>query len=256
MRNKIVVIFLASSLTALFLFNASNFDFDILINPMGGMAVISGDGLNVNLPALALSLLLIPLAFASLAFYPLASEKTDYSVLLAPLAVSMIILFLNGFSMLTFSVVLAFMLSCGLTLRLSYFDAEIYKKISPYKICSHAVSRGLLALNLIMVLAVFVTISGASFEEQIKEEFTDMIMANLAEQFDSPEGVMGEQIRQQIEQNREQVAQMIESNPMIRTLINIYPYLAVLGLFAVLEFLRGLLFAPLAGIYCSLMWRL
>ncbi len=116
----------------------------------------------INLSYLFLSLVFMAISVAIICIHSIKTKDIDFSVLIAPAVSSVFILAITGISLLSILLSLGLIMGVFLVLYISFNDKEEYKKISAYKISTHAASKLFLILTIIIAGSTYIMLDNDS----------------------------------------------------------------------------------------------
>ncbi|MCK5473861.1 MAG: hypothetical protein KAI53_00505 [Candidatus Aenigmarchaeota archaeon] len=117
---------------------------------------------NISFGYLFLSLILMALSVAIICIHSIKAKDIDFSILITPSIASIFILAIAKISLLSIFLSLGLILGVFLALYISFNDKEEYKKISAYKISTHAASKLFLILTVIIACGVYTVLDSDS----------------------------------------------------------------------------------------------
>lgn len=116
----------------------------------------------ISLSYLFLSLVFMAISVAIICIHSIKTKDIDFSVLIAPSIASLFIIAITGISLLSILLSLGLIMGVFLVLYISFNDKEEYKKISAYKISTHAASKLFLILAIIIACSVYLVLDNDS----------------------------------------------------------------------------------------------
>ncbi len=155
-RNLALVSFIFAAAFSFIILSQSGITGDHIFNPMGlSTKMFTNESSGISLAPLILFIILFPLSYSILCMYSLSAKEPDYTILLAPLLVTPLILFCLGISIPSLLVSIGFIISSFLAYYTSYQDKEHYKKISVFGITKNSTGKSLLVLNIVILLSAY-----------------------------------------------------------------------------------------------------
>ncbi len=155
-RNLALISFILVAALSFIILSQSGITGDHIFNPMGlSTKMFTNESLGISLAPLILFIILFPLSYSILCLYSLSAKEPDYTILLAPLLVTPLILFCLGISIPSLLVSIGFIISSFLAYYTSYQDKEHYKKISVFDITRNSTGKSLLVLNIVILLSAY-----------------------------------------------------------------------------------------------------
>lgn len=263
---------------------------------------------NVNVYLILFAAIAAPVAWAAAATYSIGLEKRELKILIAPLAITPIVIYFSGMSIPTLVFSAALVLSVFFASSSAFHDKEHYKKIDAGAVARKAAGKGIFILNAVLAFAVFFTlysdpaytqgavdsmikgISGLSIAdmknasqfaldqqkqasyawiENIEASLKDAVDANMGSMTPDQQAACKRTIDGQLSEIDRRAKQEMDMrldagsagvdtsylNTLVTLLIEWYPLVMALTVFAFVEFLRSVLLAPLAGVYGWALWK-
>jgi len=155
-KNWTIISFILITALSFFLLSQSNITSDYVFNPLGlSIKMLTPGGLGLNLLPFILFLFIFPLSWSILCLYSLSTKKLDYTILLAPMLLTPLIVFILGISISSLLISTGFIISAFLAHYISYNDKEHYKKISVSGITKNSTAKSLLTLDLVIAITLY-----------------------------------------------------------------------------------------------------
>jgi len=122
------------------------------------------------------------------------------------------------------------------------------KKWIFFRVGSHSVSKVLLIINLLIALGIFISVLANQqfYKQSFENEITDIAASMIPQTNNS---IIKEEIGKQISVS-------LQKSPIFESYFRWLPVISALGIWVILEFLRGLIFSNFAGLFSTTMIRL
>ncbi|MCK4550537.1 MAG: hypothetical protein KAT91_01140 [Candidatus Aenigmarchaeota archaeon] len=117
---------------------------------------------SISISYLFLSLVFMAISVAIICIHSIKTKDIDFAILIAPAVSSVFILAIAGISLLSILLSLGLIIGTMLVLYISFNDKEEYKKISAYKISTHAASKLFLILTIIIAGSTYIVLDNDS----------------------------------------------------------------------------------------------
>jgi hypothetical protein len=245
------IILFYSSLSVGSLVNIQNYFISGVMTDTAGMTTLDAVISLIN-PFITAIIALIFLV-AGFAFLSAYGFVKSYSRLgLVSVAVAPLFLILFNFSLLSFFLSIAVVISSITIIPLSNTYGKELKRWTFFRTGSHSIGRVLLMTNILITIAVFLTIftSLGSYEQSFKEDLSDTVTAMLSSSFS------GELLPELQDEVNQRITTMFDESPIIGAYIRWLPVLTALLIFFILEFFRSLILSNIGGFFTDILIRI
>jgi len=163
-----------------------------------------------------------------------------------------LIIFLTLFtSMVSIFLSVAVLISCIYIIPLANTYGKELKKWIFFRVGSHSVNKALLIINLLIALGIFVVVLSNQqyYKQSFQDDMTNVVTSMIPNNTMTDNTAIKEQLSLQIKN-------ALQSSPIFESYFRWLPVISALGIWVVLEFLRGLIFSNFAGLFSTIMIRL
>jgi hypothetical protein len=201
-----------------------------------------------------LSIIFLVLGFAFLSSYGYYNTNKKIGLICGIIGAVFTITFLN-FSIISIFLAASIIIGCVYVIPLSNTYAKELKKWVLFRTGSHSISKILCIANILVVIGIFLAILlnlsfyENSFKSDITETMTNVAMSSIPETqvmlYDAAaKNTLEQELKKQIENT-------INDSPIFNAYINWLPATSAFSIWVLLEFLRGLVFSNIGGLFSS-----